>query len=64
MSLFLLAFLAARRWMVCGGRRWWLAATCLWTLALLAKETAHVGLVPSATTGWCLTAMSRRGAGG
>jgi len=39
-ALFLLAFFAARRWMLHGGRRWWVAATGLWALALLAKETA------------------------
>lgn len=38
--LFLLAFLAGRRWMISGGRRWWLACVGLWVTAVLAKETA------------------------
>lgn len=38
-ALFLLAFMAARRWMLLGGAGWWLAAFGLWLLSLLAKET-------------------------
>ena len=45
-ALFLLAFLSARRWMLHGGKRWWLLTLCLWVLSLLAKETGvMLGLV-------------------
>jgi tetratricopeptide (TPR) repeat protein len=39
-TLFLLAFLAGRRWMLVGGKRWWLICIQLWGLAILTKETA------------------------
>lgn len=39
-SLFLLAFLAGRRWLLLAGWGWWLACIGLWTVSLLAKETA------------------------
>jgi tetratricopeptide (TPR) repeat protein len=37
---FLLAFLAGRRWMLGGGKRWWGICISLWVLAMLSKETA------------------------
>jgi hypothetical protein len=37
---FLLAFLAGRRWMLDGGRRWWLTCVGLWLMAMLTKESA------------------------
>jgi Flp pilus assembly protein TadD len=44
-TFFLLALMAARRWML-GGRRGWLAATFgLWLLALASKETAVMFVV-------------------
>jgi hypothetical protein len=39
-ALFLLAFLAGRRWLLGSGRRWWWSCVGLWLMALLAKETA------------------------
>ena len=39
-SFFLLAILAAGRWMRQGGARWWLLAVGLWGVALLTKEVA------------------------
>jgi protein O-mannosyl-transferase len=39
---FLLAFLAGRRWMIEGGRRWWAACVALWAVSLLTKESAAV----------------------
>ena len=48
---FLLAWLAARRWMHVGG--WWRAATLfLWALSILAKETA--AMLPAVL--WCYDA--------
>ena len=37
---FLLGFLSGRRWMIDGGRRWWMACITSWIAAVLAKETA------------------------
>jgi Flp pilus assembly protein TadD len=39
-TLFLSAFLCARRWMLGDGTKWWLAAAGLWVLALATKEVA------------------------
>jgi len=39
-TLFLFAFLFARRWMLGDGTRWWLAAAGLWVIALATKEVA------------------------
>ena len=39
-ALFLLAFLAGRRWLLGGGKRWWWSCVGLWLMAMLAKETA------------------------
>jgi protein O-mannosyl-transferase len=39
-TFFLLALLAARRWMIGDGRRWALFAVVLWVAALLSKEVA------------------------
>jgi hypothetical protein len=39
-TFFLLAFLAGRRWMLGGGKRWWFACFGLWVIALLTKESA------------------------
>ena len=37
---FLLGFLSGRRWMIDGGRRWWIACIASWIAGVLAKETA------------------------
>ncbi len=39
---FLLAFLAGRRWLLGGGKRWWAACIGLWIVAMLTKETASM----------------------
>ena len=39
-TMFLLAFLAGRRWLLAGGARWWSACVALWVLAILTKESA------------------------
>ncbi len=39
-SLFLLSFLAGRRWLLTAGVGWWATCVALWAAALLAKETA------------------------
>ena len=39
---FLLAFLAGRRWLLDGGKRWWAACIGLWIVAMLTKETASM----------------------
>jgi Flp pilus assembly protein TadD len=39
-TFFLMAFLAGRRWMLGGGKRWWVACVGLWAVAILAKESA------------------------
>ena len=39
-TFFLLAFFAARRWMLGGARVWWLAAIACWVAALGTKEIA------------------------
>ena len=38
--LFMMAFLAGRRWMLRGGVAWWAATMALWVVSMLAKETA------------------------
>ena len=43
---FLLGFLSGRRWMIEGGRRWWIACIALWIAGVLAKETA--AMLPAA----------------
>ena len=39
-AFFLLAFLAGRRWMLGGGKRWWILCVGLWVVAMLTKESA------------------------
>ncbi len=39
-AFFLAAFFAARRWMLAGGRGWWLLSAALWAGALGCKEVA------------------------
>jgi hypothetical protein len=39
-AFFLLAFLSGRRWMLGGGKRWWIICIGLWIVAMLAKESA------------------------
>jgi protein O-mannosyl-transferase len=39
-AFFLLAFLAGRRWMLGGGKRWWIFCVGLWVVAMLTKESA------------------------
>jgi protein O-mannosyl-transferase len=39
-TFFLLAFLSGRRWMLRGGKRWWVACVGLWIMAMLTKESA------------------------
>jgi protein O-mannosyl-transferase len=39
-AFFLLAFLAGRRFLLDGGRRWWGACVALWVAAMLTKESA------------------------
>jgi hypothetical protein len=39
-AFFLLAFLAGRRWLLAGGKRWWAVCVGLWIAAMLTKESA------------------------
>ena len=39
-ALFLLAFLSGRRWMLGGGKRWWILCVGLWIVAMPTKESA------------------------
>ena len=48
-TLFLIAFLAGRRFLRGGSIAWWIATVALWVAALLAKETAVV--LPAVL--WC-----------
>jgi hypothetical protein len=39
-AFFLLAFLSGRRWILGGGKRWWILCVGLWIVAMLTKESA------------------------